>query len=154
MSEASGINHVAVLTQDLARFVAFYTEVFELEIVFEESTPVRHAILRTGEQSWLHPVEFAGNPHASAVPAMFERGHLDHLGLTAASRAAFERVRQRLVDRGASTGSIDDLGPFQSLWFTDPDGMRGEWTLVLDETLHGIHAPRPLGAGAGSGDGT
>lgn len=153
MGSVSGINHVAVLTQDLARFVAFYREVFELEIVFEESTPLRHAILRTGERSWLHPVELAGNSHAPAVPATFERGHLDHLALTAASPAAFERVRQRLVDRGASSGSIDDLGAFQSLSFCDPDGMHGEWTLVLDETLQGIHAPQPLGAGAASGGG-
>ncbi|OFX18577.1 MAG: bleomycin resistance protein, partial [Anaeromyxobacter sp. RBG_16_69_14] len=142
-------NHVAVLTQDLARFVAFYTEVFDLEVVFEESTPAfRHAILRTGESSWLHPAEVTGNPHGAALPAMFDRGHLDHLALAAASPDAFERLRRRLVERGASTGSIDDLGSFHSLWFDDPDGMRVELTVIVDGTLRGIHEPRPLFAAA------
>ena len=49
MDLLTGINHVAVLTDDLDRFVEFYTGVFDLDVVFEESTPAfRHAILRTG----------------------------------------------------------------------------------------------------------
>jgi hypothetical protein len=41
---------------------------------------------------------------------------------------------------------VDDLGAFHTLWFIDPDGMRVELTVVVDTTLQGIHAPRPLGA--------
>ena len=90
MDLLTGINHVAVVTEDLDRFVAFYTDVFELDVVFEETTPAfRHAILRTGESSWLHPAEIAGNAHGHALPAMFGRGHLDHVGLTARSIEAF-----------------------------------------------------------------
>jgi hypothetical protein len=37
---------------------------------------------------------------------MFRRGHLDHLALTAASRRAFDLARERLVERGASNGTI------------------------------------------------
>ena len=49
MDLLTGVNHVAVLTADLDRFVEFYTEVFDLEVVFTETTPAfRHAIVRTG----------------------------------------------------------------------------------------------------------
>jgi catechol 2,3-dioxygenase-like lactoylglutathione lyase family enzyme len=141
----TGINHVAVLTEDLDRFVAFYRDVFELEVVFEETTPAfRHAILRTGPGSWLHPAEVPGSPHGTASAAQFERGHLDHLALTASSTEAFGTVRSRLVECGASDGAVDDLGAFHSLGFVDPDGMQVELVVVVDASLAGIHEPRPL----------
>jgi catechol 2,3-dioxygenase-like lactoylglutathione lyase family enzyme len=145
MNLVSGINHVAVITADLDRFIDFYTGVFEMEVFFEETNPeFRHAMLRAGPDSWLHPAAIAGNAHASALPAMFQRGHLDHLALTAASRESFEVVRRRLVESGACDGSIQDLGPVHSIWFQDPDGMHGEVCLVVDRELRDIHAPRPL----------
>jgi catechol 2,3-dioxygenase-like lactoylglutathione lyase family enzyme len=144
----TGINHIAVMTDDLDRFVDFYTDVFGLEVVFEETTPAfRHAILRTGADSWLHPAQVVGNTHGAALPAMFERGHLDHLALNAASADAFADLRRRLVARGACRGQVEDLGAFHALWFEDPDGMRVELTVIVDPELRGIHEPRPL-AGA------
>src|SRR5688572_21823469 len=145
MQLLKGVNHVAVLTADLDRFVEFYTRVFGIEVVFSESTTAfRHAILRTGPDSWLHPAEIAGNSHATALPAMFSRGHIDHLALTAASQDAFANIRERLKACGAPTGSVEDLGAFHAFWFEDPDGMRAELTVIVDATLAGIHEPRPL----------
>ena len=77
---------------------------------------------------------------------MFQRGHLDHLALTAASPEAFRTIAARLARRDASDGTIEDLGAFHSIWFDDPDGMRGEVVLIVDDRLHDIHAPRPLEA--------
>ena len=145
MNLTAGLNHVAVLTEDLDRFVDFYTDVFDLGVVFREDTPAfRHAILRTGANSWLHPAQLSGNPHGSATAQMFARGHLDHLALTAASLETFEVLRGRLVDRGACDGAVEDLGAFHSMWFADPDGMRGELIVIVDPELGGIHEPRPL----------
>jgi hypothetical protein len=75
---------------------------------------------------------------------MFDRGHLDHIALTAASYDAFKEIRDRLVGRDASTGAIDDLGPFHSIWFEDPDEMSGEVVVIVRPELDGIHEPRPL----------
>lgn len=145
MQLTRGLNHIAVLTNDLDGFVEFYTAVFDVEVVFTETTPAfRHAIVRIGPDSWLHPAEVYGNPHGTAHPAMFDRGHLDHLAVVADSAEAFNELRGRLIARGASDGTIDDLGAFHSLWFTDPDGMRGEVTLIINDDLTGIHAPTPL----------
>lgn len=147
MQLTRGLNHVAVMTDDLDRFVEFYTAVFDLEVAFVEETPAfRHAILRAGADSWLHPAQVTGNEHGAASAEMFQRGHLDHLALTADSPAAFAELRERLTLRGATDGSVEDLGAFHSVWFTDPDGMRGELTLIVDPRLHGIHAPTPLTA--------
>ncbi|WP_019874297.1 VOC family protein [Sporichthya polymorpha] len=149
MTLLTGLNHVAVLTADLDRFVNFYAGVFDAEVVFRESTPAfRHAILRTGPDSWLHPAEVGENPHAAALPEMFARGHLDHLALGARDPESFAEARRRLLDRDATDGTVEDLGAFHALWFVDPDGMRGELTLIVDESLTGIHAPQPLGAGS------
>jgi catechol 2,3-dioxygenase-like lactoylglutathione lyase family enzyme len=146
MDLVSGVNHVAVLTADLDRFVDFYTGVFGLERVFSETTPAfRHAILRTGRESWLHPAEIPGNAHAAAIPAMFRRGHIDHVSLTAASQSSFEEICARLAERGARRGDVEDLGAFHSIWFEDPDGMRAELVVIVNAALEGIHAPRPLG---------
>jgi hypothetical protein len=86
-------------------------------------------------------LELSSNEHAHALPAMFARGHIDHIPLTAASADAFEQIRLRLLRRCASDGAVEDLGPFKSMWFRDPDGMRGEVTLIVDEELRGIHGP-------------
>ena len=145
MTKINGVNHVAVLTCDLDRFVDFYRDVFELELVFKEDTPAfRHAILRTGPTSWIHPAEVGGNPHAAALAAMFDRGHLDHVALGASSVADFDELRRRLVERDASDGRVDDLGAFYSLWFRDPDGMDAELTVIVDAELAVLHAPRPV----------
>jgi catechol 2,3-dioxygenase-like lactoylglutathione lyase family enzyme len=142
MDLLAGVNHVAVMTADLDRFVEFYVDVFGLDVVFEETTPTfRHAILRTGPTSWLHPAEVRGNGHAEGSLAMFDRGHLDHLALAAAGPDEFAAIRERLVARATTDGTIDDLGAFRSVWFTDPDGMPVEVVHIVDETLRGIHAP-------------
>lgn len=71
MQLLTGINHVAIMTEDLDRFTAFYTDVLEASVVFEETTPqFRHAILSVGGRSVLHPVQMAGNPHARASSVM------------------------------------------------------------------------------------
>jgi catechol 2,3-dioxygenase-like lactoylglutathione lyase family enzyme len=147
MSLVSGINHIAVVTQDLARFVEFYRSIFGMELLFEEHAPAfSHAILRSGESSWLHPAAVSGNQHGAALPEMFRRGHLDHIALTAPSAQAFALLRERLLERGATNGSVEDLGAFHALWFQDPDGMRGELCLIVDPALRTFHAPVPLAA--------
>jgi len=149
MPQLAGLNHVAVLTRNLERFIHFYSHMFGAQVIFREDVNgLRHAILRLGPGSWLHPAERPDSPHAHADPRMFQRGHLDHLALGAVSKDAFEQIRARLIAGSASDGMIEDLGAFHSLWFEDPDGMRGELTLIVDPDLREIHAPRPLASPA------
>jgi ribosomal protein S18 acetylase RimI-like enzyme/catechol 2,3-dioxygenase-like lactoylglutathione lyase family enzyme len=145
----SALNHVAVATENLERFVDFYVHVLGLELVFsEKAAGLSHAILRTGPQSWLHPVQVAAGAHGRAVGAAYTRGQLDHIALTASSPRSFAELRKRLVACGASDGSIEELGAFQVLRFNDPDGMSVELVLIVDPGLRRIHAPFAWRSGA------
>lgn len=144
MNLLAGLQHVAIVTADLDRFVQFYTGVFDAECLELPSTPAfRHALLRVGGASTLHPVERRRHPHATGVAEPFARGHIDHLALMAGSREALREIRSRLTSRGASDGRVMSLGHLLSLDFTDPDGMRGEVCWVHDPLFRDRHAPRP-----------
>ena len=53
---------------------------------------------------------------------------VDHIGLEAASKEAFDTIRQRLMVRGASDGFVTDFGVDLSIFFRDPDGLEGEFS--------------------------
>jgi len=115
-----GFNHVAILTSDLDRLEAFYRDVFDVDDVNRmEFQGQRHTLLRVGPASVLHAFE-----HEPPAPApIFERGRVDHLALNVADHDEFERLRQRLVEVGASSGEVTDFGALVEITFEDPDGL-------------------------------
>jgi catechol 2,3-dioxygenase-like lactoylglutathione lyase family enzyme len=125
-----GFHHVAFLTADLDRLIAFYERIFDAEVIGDrEDGGRRHALIAMGEHTVLHPFEVP----ADRVPgrqAMFERGRLDHLAFNAATQDAFLEIRRRLIAEGAHAtegGLVTHMGG--SVWsfsFHDPDGMWGE----------------------------
>ena len=125
-----GVSHVAVVTGDLNGFRAFYEDTLGLEttIVFGAGPGhARQAVIVAGEVM-LHVFEVVGYDPAAhgSVPAMFERGRLDHLGFAVADVAALTALRDRLLAVGASSGDIRRLGPMLSVRFHDPEGFEGE----------------------------
>lgn len=131
----AGFHHVALLTEDLDRLLRFYVDVFDVEVPeawkVDEPGP-RHAMIDIGGGAALHAFEARGNPHATASPTMFERGHLDHLAIDVVDLGAFLELRRRLVERGASDGTITDFGMVWSVSFADPDGLDAEIALWRD----------------------
>jgi catechol 2,3-dioxygenase-like lactoylglutathione lyase family enzyme len=138
-----GINHVAVLTADTERFVAFYAEMFGATVDGELSSPdgVRITFVKVGPTSELNLFEIDGNDEASRQVPMFGRGRLDHLGLQAASLEAFDTMRDRLIACGASDGFVTDFGPVLSLFFRDPDGLEGEVCVTNPDAQPGVFNP-------------
>ncbi|MBI3980040.1 MAG: VOC family protein [Chloroflexi bacterium] len=127
-----GINHVAILTAGMDRFIRFYQEAFDAQVVSDNPNHAGHAgermvILSLGGATYLNVFQVPGNTQASVQTPMFGRGRLDHFGLSAASRTAFEEVRRRLMRLGASDGTITDFGRQLSVFFRDPDGLEAEW---------------------------
>jgi catechol 2,3-dioxygenase-like lactoylglutathione lyase family enzyme len=131
----AGINHVATLTADLDRLERFYAIVFGAAVVRRWEVDPPHSMIRLGPSTVLHAFEQPGGVLAESPP-MFSRGRLDHLGINAASRAAFERLRERLVAAGASNGVVTTFPLLSSVRFTDPDGMELEicWSSPHGET--------------------
>jgi catechol 2,3-dioxygenase-like lactoylglutathione lyase family enzyme len=122
-----GINHVAVLTNDIDRFVAFYREAFDAEVIGQMHPPFGTlTFVDVGGGRELNVFHIEGNDEASHQVPMFERGRIDHLAFQAASLEAFDETRRRLMAMGATDGFVTDFGPFYSLFFRDPDGLECE----------------------------
>jgi catechol 2,3-dioxygenase-like lactoylglutathione lyase family enzyme len=141
-----GLNHVAVLTNDSARLIAFYKDVFEAEILrdgseFPDGQGPRLTIIKFGDWSELNVFQVEGNTQADHQTPMFGRGRLDHLAVQAASLTAFETIRERLMARGAADDFVTDFGPMLSIFFRDPDGLECEVCVENPDLVAGEHHP-------------
>jgi catechol 2,3-dioxygenase-like lactoylglutathione lyase family enzyme len=143
MTLLDGFNHVAILTSDADRLHTFYAEVFDAKVshVKKEGTGVQLSFVDVGDGVELNVFEIEGNTEAQRQTPMFGRGRIDHLGLNAASVEAFDTIRRRLVDRGASDGFVTDFGPILSLFFRDPDGLEGEVCVANPAAQSGVYNP-------------
>ena len=124
----AGLNHLAVLVRDLDRWVEFWTGVFGATFHELPDQRGRHGLLALDAvgTSMLHafevPAEVSGGDFPG--PDMFRRGRLDHLGVNAACEGALLELRDRLVARGASDGSVRLFGGRNlSVHAVDPEGM-------------------------------
>ena len=138
-----GVNHVAILTNDTDRLVAFYREVFEAEVSDQEfDGAVRLTFIRIGQTAELNVFQVEGNAEADRQTPMFGRGRIDHLGLQAASIEASDEIRNRLIARGASDQFVTDFGPVLSVFFRDPDGLECELCIQNPDAVSGVHNPQ------------
>lgn len=136
MPVTTGFNHIATITPDLDRLVAFYTAAFDAEMSFEMSATDEHprmAILELGGGSALNVFEAAPETIVGSRTTLGGRGPIDHFGLGVDSLATLEAMRARLVDAGAEIGEIQRLGAEWSLFFRDPDGMELEVCCVAKD---------------------
>lgn len=138
-----GVNHVAVLTNDTERLHRFYVEVFGAKVSrdAEEAPGVRLSFVDIGDGRELNVFQLNDNTEAERQTPMFGRGRLDHLGFQAASLDAFNTIRKRLIDRGATDGFVTDFGPILSLFFRDPDGLEAEVCVANPDAKPGVFNP-------------
>ena len=142
----NGINHVATLTNDTDRLHAFYRDVFDAEVVHDntdaaEGPGVRMSVVDIGNGTMLNVFDIAGNSEATRQTPMFGRGRIDHIGLRARDLASFEEIRRRLMERGAADAFVTDFGEDLSLFFRDPDGLEGEVLVDNPDAVPGVHNP-------------
>jgi catechol 2,3-dioxygenase-like lactoylglutathione lyase family enzyme len=125
-----GVNHIALISNNVERLGEFYTEVFDAEVgdtrAHGQDGGETMTVIRIGPHTELNVFVIDGNTEADRQRPMWGRGRIDHLGLQAVSLEAFNTIRQRLVDAGAGDGAVNDFGPVQSTFFRDPDGLEGE----------------------------
>lgn len=127
MGLVDGINHVAFITRDLDRLADFYRRIFDAALVLDiTGHGLRHGMIQIGPACVLHAFEMPDSPQAEPGQKIFERGRLDHIAISAASKDAFDALRERLVAAGASDGTVTDFGALLSVFFRDPDGMEAE----------------------------
>lgn len=123
-----GINHIALISKDVAKLGEFYRTVFDATVGPTRSHGPGETMtnIKIGPATELNVFVIDGNTEADQQTPMWGRGRLDHFGLSAASPEAFETIRTRLIEAGAGDGTVNDFGPVLSTFFRDPDGLEGE----------------------------
>jgi catechol 2,3-dioxygenase-like lactoylglutathione lyase family enzyme len=91
-------------------------------------------VIGIGPHTALNIFVIDGNTEADRQTPMWGRGRIDHVGLQAASPEAFATIRQRLIEKGASDGTVNDFGAVHSIFFRDPDGLEGEVLIAKGST--------------------
>lgn len=135
MAITSGFNHVATLTTDLDRLADFYRRAFDAEVTFTMDATDDHPrmfIIELGAGASLNAFEVSEDDLIGDRRRQGGRGAIDHYALAVTSLAELEHTKQRLVDAGAETGEIQQLGHEWSLFFRDVDGMELEVCAPVD----------------------
>lgn len=142
-----GLNHIAVTTPDLDRFASFWADTCGLPFhPDEDDAPFRHGMLLVGSGAAIHIFELREETTGRvALTRMFRRGRIDHFGLNAPDEEALRTARDRLVDVGASDGTVtlfEAVPGFAgqgllSVHIEDPDGGHSEICCVRTGTSFG-----------------
>jgi catechol 2,3-dioxygenase-like lactoylglutathione lyase family enzyme len=123
----AGVHHVTFLTEDMDRLLAFYERVFGAQVTLDMTEEgVRHAFLKVGPTTVLHPFQMLEGPGPPPPGPMFRRGRLDHFALLAPSEEAFIELRRRIEAEGAADGDVRDMRSFWIMGYFDPDGAAHE----------------------------
>jgi catechol 2,3-dioxygenase-like lactoylglutathione lyase family enzyme len=132
-----GINHLALITNDMDATVRFYHGVLGARLVATIGTPgFRHYFFDFGPQqtvaffeyrdveleSWAKP---AGVPDPRAT-------QFDHLSFNLPDEQALEALQQRLKEHGCEVTDVVDHDVMRSIYFTDPNGiaLEASWWVV------------------------
>jgi catechol 2,3-dioxygenase-like lactoylglutathione lyase family enzyme len=123
-----GINHVAIITDDIDRFVSFYAEVFDATVSHRQTMGEGTlTLVDIGPRTELNVFQLDGDAAPEIVRgSMFGHGPIDHIGLQAADEAAFVEIRRRLMTRGASDGFVTDFGRAHSVLPGPPTASRAK----------------------------
>ncbi|MHB8467960.1 MAG: VOC family protein [Acidimicrobiales bacterium] len=135
-----GINHLALVTNDMDATVRFYHGVLGARLVADLGTPsFRHYFFEFGPENTVAFFEYAHAPStpfavAAGVPDA-RKAQFDHLSFNVPDEAALLALRDRLKTAGSEVTDVVDHGFIRSIYFSDPNGiaLEASWW-VLDAT--------------------
>lgn len=131
------LNHVAYVTCDTARTMAFYTDILKMRLVSYardasvgstgEPSAFLHTFFEMADGSCVAFFEIEGvaiDHHESSLPRW-----APHLAMSVHSREELEEMQGRLLDAGVEVrGIVEHEGIWSSIYFFDPNGVRLEIT--------------------------
>ena len=138
-----GINHLALVTDDMDTTVRFWHGVLGAEIIATIGTrDFRHYFFRVGEAQTVAFFEYAGQeldtftkPAGIPYPGASQ---FDHLSLNLPDERALEELQRRLKEHDCEVTDVVDHGFVRSIYFNDPTGIALEasyWTLPCDHDV-------------------
>lgn len=137
-----GVNHLALVTDDMDATVRFYHGVLGARLVATLGTPAfRHYFFEIGEGSTVAFFEYRGVHHeplrkAAGVPDP-RAVQFDHLSLGLPDEAALLALRDRLRAAGCEVTEVVDHRMIRSIYFTDPNGIALEASWWVDDATAG-----------------
>ncbi len=145
----NGFHHVALITDDATRLHSFFVRVFDATVERDDPVPGgRLSFISIGEHTEFNVFELHDNPESQRNTPMFGRGRLDHFGLLARDKAAFDEIRRRLMADNATDGFVTDFGPVLSVFFRTPDGLECEVCVPNPDAVPGqFNQPGTAAAG-------
>lgn len=150
-----GVNHLALVTNDLNKTVRFYRDLLGMPLLGTlageaAGQPFRHYFFGMGSNGLIAffewpDVELPARKDAG-VPASGR--HFDHVSITVESEEELLGLQARIRAAGVSTSDVVDHGIIHSLYFEDPNGISLEfsvWVQAYDERP--VYAdPNPVAA--------
>lgn len=138
MSEVhyAGLNHLALVTNDMDATVRFYRDVLGMPLVGttgnrDENYPHRHYFLSIGRGASIAFFEWKGvelpGRKDSGVPVSGIQ--FDHVSISVESDADLDELRKRLAGAGSDVSDIVDHGLVRSVYATDPNGISIEFSV-------------------------
>jgi len=123
-----GVNHLALVTDDMDATVRFYHGVLGARLVATIGNEnFRHYFFDVGAGNTVAFFEYQGMPVPRfAKPAGLpdpRAAQFDHLSLNLADEHALESLRARLKEHGCEVTDVVDHGFVRSIYFTDPNGI-------------------------------
>jgi catechol 2,3-dioxygenase-like lactoylglutathione lyase family enzyme len=146
----SGVNHVALVTDDLDATTRFYDQVLGAPLVATVATSqMRHYLFRFGPQCTVAFFEYAGDhePRFHKRAGVFDPRsmHFDHLSLNLPGEDELVNLQRRLRAAGHEVTDVIDHGAVHSVYFNDPNGiaLEASWW-VVDPTTGPIDRSGPM----------
>ena len=131
-----GINHLALVTNDMEKTVRFYRDILGMRVVATISGEVdgqrmRHYFFSLGPGSCLAFFEWPDvelPPRKdSGIPAAGR--HFDHVSICVDSEGTLLRLQQQAREAGVPATDVVDHGMVHSIYFDDPNGISLEFSV-------------------------
>ena len=132
-----GVNHLALVTNDMEKTVRFYRDILEMPLVAAignapGSYPYRHYFFEVGPNNTIAFLEWPGLVEAFYKPAgqpVAGRIQFDHVSFDVESEEALLELQDRLEQAGVEVTPVIDHRFIHSIYFTDPNGIALEATV-------------------------
>ena len=124
----SGLNHLALITDDMDTTTRFWHGVLGAPLVATiGNESFRHYFFDVGNGATVAFFAYRGhavNRFAKPAGIPDERAvQFDHVSLNLPDKEALQALRQRLLEHGCEVTDIVDHGLMQSIYFSDPNGI-------------------------------
>jgi len=132
-----GLNHLALITNDMDATVRFWHGVMGAPLVATIGTGTfRHYFFSLGPSHSVAFFEYVGRTKMVAKPAgVFHEhaGQFDHLALDLRDEHALLELKGRLEASGTEVTDVVDHGLMRSIYFSDPNGIALEASWWADD---------------------